>query len=77
LGKTKLASSPDIIRNDSWNTFGKTLKGRGRMRKQRHWEALLKHRAVILISPNQDLGNGTDGLHQQIPVLFCDCGVFG
>lgn len=43
----------------------------------KHWKRLLKHRAVILISPNQDLGDGTDGLHQQVPVLFCDCGVLG
>lgn len=38
---------------------------------------LLKYRAVILIPPDQDLGDGSDGLHQQVPVLFCDGGVFG
>lgn len=51
-------------------------------RKRKDWktkalQALLKYRAVILIAPNQDLSDGTDGLHQQVPVLFCDGGVFG
>lgn len=38
---------------------------------------LLKYRAVILIPPDQDLGDGSNGLHQQVPVLLCDSGVFG
>jgi hypothetical protein len=39
-------------------------------------QVILKHRAVILIAPNQDLSDGTDGLHEQVPILFCDSGVF-
>ena len=33
----------------------------------------VKHGAVILVSPDQDLGNGSDGLHQQPLVALGDC----
>ena len=45
--------------------------------KTKNRKPLLKYRAVILIPPDQNLGDGSDGLHQQVPVLFCDGGVFG
>lgn len=47
------------------------------MKTTPHRQSLLKHGAVILVSPNQDLGDGADGLHQQVPVLLRDCCVFG
>lgn len=72
--RTKLASNPDVIGNDSWLAFRKTCKGRRRIKKQ---TPLLKHRAVILVPPDEDLGDGPDGLHQQVPVLLCDGGVLG
>lgn len=37
----------------------------------------LKHRAVILVPPDEDLCDGADGLHQKISVVVCHCGVFG
>lgn len=45
--------------------------------KTKALQALLEYRAVILITPNQDLSDRTDGFHQQVPVLFCDGGIFG
>lgn len=38
---------------------------------------LLKHRAVILVSPDENLCDGADGLHKKISVVVCNCGVFG
>ena len=54
LCKTRLVSDPDVIKNDSRDTFRKIVKGR-RVKKQNkktHEKPLLKYRAVILISPN-------------------------
>lgn len=56
---------------------GEKYSKEGESKNKKHWKPLLKYRAVILISPDQDLSDGTDGLHEQVPVLFCDCGVFG
>lgn len=39
-------------------------------------EYSLKHGAVILIPPDQDLRDGTNGLHQQVAVVICYCCVF-
>lgn len=38
---------------------------------------LLKHRAVILVPPDEDLCDGADSLHEKISVVVCHCGVFG
>lgn len=46
-------------------------------KNEKQWKPLLEYRTIILISPNQDLSDGTNGLYQQVPILFCDCGVFG
>lgn len=54
LRKTRLVSDPDVIKNDSRDTFRKIVKGR-RVKKQNkktYEKPLLKYRAVILISPN-------------------------
>lgn len=37
---------------------------------------LLKQRAVILVSPDEVLCDGAYGLHQQVSVMVCHCGVF-
>lgn len=36
----------------------------------------LKHRAVILVSPDENLCDGADGLHQKVSVVVGNCGVF-
>lgn len=41
------------------------------MYKER-WNSL-KHRAVILISPDENLGNGADSFHKQISVVISHC----
>lgn len=38
---------------------------------------LLKHRAVILVSPDENLCDGADGLDKKVSVVVGDCGVFG
>lgn len=38
---------------------------------------LLKHRAVILVSPDENLCDGADGLHEKVSVVVGNCGVFG
>lgn len=40
------------------------------------WDSL-KHGAVILIPPDQDLRDGADGLHQQVSVVLRHRGVLG
>lgn len=43
--------------------------------KRTEWD-LLKHRTVILVSPDEILCDGANSLHQQISVVVCHCGVF-
>lgn len=38
---------------------------------------LLKHRAVILVSPDENLCDGADGLHEKVPVVVGNRGVLG
>lgn len=38
---------------------------------------LLKHRAVILVSPDENLCDGADGLHEKVSIVVGNCGVFG
>lgn len=38
---------------------------------------LLKYRAVILVSPDENLRDGADCLHKKVSVVICHCGVFG
>lgn len=42
---------------------GEKYSKEGESKNKKHWKPLLKNGAVILISPNQDLSDGTDGLH--------------
>lgn len=37
----------------------------------------LKHGAVILVSPDENLCDGADGLHKKVSVVVGNCGVFG
>lgn len=37
---------------------------------------LLEHRTVILVTPDEDLCDRADGLHQQVSVVVSHCGVF-
>lgn len=38
---------------------------------------LLKNRAVILVSPDENLCDGADGLHKKVSVVVSNRGVFG
>lgn len=66
--------SPEIPRRSHYCTWRTTSVSSTTGACESH---LLKHRAVILVSPDENLCDGADGLHKKISVVVCHCGVFG